>query len=105
MSDRTDQHGHRCDTGYFDRTLCPEPCDMMHSYCTLCGKRQDRCAWDDAPAVPPSSSEQGLSRTDGLTEVSGPQNGAEDLRPRNTAPVSRGRQRKPQHGPTGSQQT
>lgn len=35
---------HTCDTGCFDRTLCPEPCNMMHSYCTYCGARQDPCA-------------------------------------------------------------
>ena len=35
---------HRCDTGHFDRTICPEPCGVMHSYCATCGRRQDRCA-------------------------------------------------------------
>ena len=37
---------HVCDAGDFDRTVCPEPCGMMHSYCTFCGKRQDSCAHD-----------------------------------------------------------
>ena len=35
---------HDCDSGDFDRTACPYPCDTMHSYCTVCGKRQDDCA-------------------------------------------------------------
>lgn len=42
---------HICDTGYFDRSLCPEPCGSMHSYCDTCGKRQDPCAHDDTPEV------------------------------------------------------
>lgn len=40
--------GHRCDTGHFDRTVCPEPCGRMHSYCTTCGERHDDCAHDPA---------------------------------------------------------
>lgn len=35
---------HDCDTGHFDRTICPEPCGMMHSYCDTCGTRADDCA-------------------------------------------------------------
>lgn len=38
---------HTCDTGNFDRSLCPEPCGLMHSYCDTCGVRQDACAHDD----------------------------------------------------------
>jgi hypothetical protein len=34
---------HDCDTGDFDRTLCPEPCGAMHSYCSTCGRRMDPC--------------------------------------------------------------
>jgi hypothetical protein len=41
---------HVCDSGNFDRSICPDPCGMMHSYCATCGKRQDRCAHDDSPA-------------------------------------------------------
>ena len=37
---------HTCDTGDFDRTICPEPCGYMHSYCARCGVRQDPCAHD-----------------------------------------------------------
>jgi hypothetical protein len=33
-----------CDSGDFDRTVCPEPCGAMHSYCTGCGSRADECA-------------------------------------------------------------
>ena len=40
---------HTCDTGHFDRTICPEPCGMMHSYCATCGKRADNCAHDPDP--------------------------------------------------------
>ena len=35
---------HRCDTGHFDRSICPEPCGTMHSFCSTCGERQDACA-------------------------------------------------------------
>lgn len=41
---------HVCDTGHFDRTICPEPCGRMHSFCTTCGERQDSCD-HDRPAV------------------------------------------------------
>lgn len=43
---------HECDTGHFDRTICPEPCGYMHSYCATCGVRQDPCAHDTRP-IPP----------------------------------------------------
>lgn len=29
---------------WFSRTLCPEPCGMMHNYCTECGTCIDECA-------------------------------------------------------------
>lgn len=41
MADKTKDHD--CDTGYFDRTVCPEPCGMMHSYCATCGNPADPC--------------------------------------------------------------
>lgn len=28
----------------FDRTLCPEPCGMFHTYCQDCGECLDKCA-------------------------------------------------------------
>jgi hypothetical protein len=31
----------------FDRTVCPSPCDMMHTHCLDCGEALDRCYWDD----------------------------------------------------------
>lgn len=37
---------HECDSGNFDRTICPLPCGAMHSYCDTCGRLQDRCAHD-----------------------------------------------------------
>lgn len=40
---------HTCDTGDFDRNICPEPCGYMHSYCARCGVRQDPCA-HEAPS-------------------------------------------------------
>lgn len=38
---------HECDSGHFDRTVCAEPCGAMHSFCSICGKRADRCAGDE----------------------------------------------------------
>lgn len=38
---------HDCDTGFFDRVLCPPPCSMMHSYCTVCHDLQDTCTLED----------------------------------------------------------
>ncbi len=35
---------HECDAGDFDRVVCPDPCGMMHSYCSVCGELQDACA-------------------------------------------------------------
>lgn len=37
---------HNCDTGWFDRVICPEPCGTMHSYCSVCGELQDECTLD-----------------------------------------------------------
>lgn len=37
---------HECDSGGFDRSMCPDPCRTMHSYCTTCGARRDPCAHD-----------------------------------------------------------
>lgn len=37
---------HVCDSGHFDRTVCPEPCGYMHSFCSICGRRADACAHD-----------------------------------------------------------
>lgn len=42
----TDPSFHGCDNGDFDRTICPEPCGSMHSYCTRCGARAGACALD-----------------------------------------------------------
>lgn len=38
---------HECDAGFFDRVMCPDPCNTMHSYCTVCDELQDACALDD----------------------------------------------------------
>lgn len=59
MTDPTERgdtvNDHTCDTGNFDRTLCPEPCDKMHSFCSTCGERQDACAHDKAdPTTAPT---------------------------------------------------
>lgn len=32
---------------WFDRTICPEPCDMMHNRCTVCGEIDGYCHWQD----------------------------------------------------------
>lgn len=45
---RIEPADHACDSGYFDRTVCPEPCGTMHSYCSACGIRQDGCVHDAA---------------------------------------------------------
>lgn len=37
---------HECDSGHFDRSICPEPCGAMHSFCATCGNRQDPCPHD-----------------------------------------------------------
>ena len=42
----TVEASHTCDAGHFDRTICPEPCDSMHFYCSGCGARQDVCTHD-----------------------------------------------------------
>jgi hypothetical protein len=34
---------------YFDRTVCPEPCGMMHYRCGACGGVGDPCCWESAP--------------------------------------------------------
>lgn len=36
---------HICDAGYFDRSICPEPCGMMHSYCSICDRMMGDCYW------------------------------------------------------------
>jgi hypothetical protein len=40
---------HVCDSGNFDRTICPDPCGAMHSFCDTCGQRQDPCAHEPTP--------------------------------------------------------
>ena len=52
--------GERCDhrNTDFDRTFCPEPCGMFHTYCQDCGECLDECAHAMRPtiqAVEPSS--------------------------------------------------
>ncbi len=37
---------------WFDRTICPEPCDMMHDRCTECGKVIGYCPFED-PSIRP----------------------------------------------------
>ena len=35
------------DDNWFDRSICPEPCDMMHTRCNNCGKDIDgECPWE-----------------------------------------------------------
>lgn len=29
---------------WFSREICAEPCGMMHTYCTDCGKMMEKCA-------------------------------------------------------------
>ena len=37
---------HVCNSGDFDRVLCG--CDVMHSYCDICGALADECALEGA---------------------------------------------------------
>lgn len=66
-----DEHPeHTCDTGYFDRTICPEPCGMMHSFCTACGKRADSCAHHGADERPePMSNNAPISDTSAVEMI------------------------------------
>lgn len=34
---------------WYDRTICPEPCGMQHSYCTDCGDRFEPCRFAGDP--------------------------------------------------------
>lgn len=54
---------HVCDTGHFDRTLCPEPCGAMHSFCATCDVRQDPCAHDE-PATPTTNPAAAATRAE-----------------------------------------
>lgn len=72
---------HRCDTGNFDRTICPEPCGRMHSYCDTCGERQDRCAHDAMPNPTPTlTDEQREELAEVLTDLRAHRDG--NLKPR-----------------------
>lgn len=51
-ADAVEVPDHRCDTGDFDRNICPEPCGYMHSYCATCGVRQDPCANEPTLPIP-----------------------------------------------------
>lgn len=57
---------HDCDSGDFDRTVCAEPCGMMHSYCTTCGARADACAHEH-PASNPEPAQGATTSTNGGT--------------------------------------
>lgn len=35
---------------WFDRSICADPCGMMHSYCTDCGHMMERCAFQEKAA-------------------------------------------------------
>lgn len=48
---RTPQHAcPRCPCPHadqvFDRSICPEPCGVMHTYCLDCGEALETCVWD-----------------------------------------------------------
>ena len=48
--DPTDNLPPECCPGagtWFDRSICPEPCDTMHDRCTECGKAVDGCDHDE----------------------------------------------------------
>lgn len=52
---------HVCDSGFFDRSICPDPCGLMHSFCTVCGNRADTCVHDTAPT--PTNEQQDVRET------------------------------------------
>lgn len=35
------------DGSYFDRTICPDPCNKMHDCCKTCGEPLDDCTVRD----------------------------------------------------------
>jgi hypothetical protein len=37
---------------WFDRSICPEPCGMMHTRCSNCGHALDNCPFDSAAEQP-----------------------------------------------------
>lgn len=37
---------------WFDRSICPDPCDMMHTRCTECGSAIDYCVFEDTKRRP-----------------------------------------------------
>lgn len=47
-----------CDCGsddnWFDRSVCPEPCNMMHTRCSDCGRPLGGCAHDEITRMPTS---------------------------------------------------
>jgi hypothetical protein len=34
---------------YFDRTVCPPPCEMMHTRCSSCQQPLEECRWESIP--------------------------------------------------------
>ena len=53
---------HICDAGHFDRSICPEPCGMMHSYCSICDRMMDYCYWSTQDQFAPP-------KDDGMLEL------------------------------------
>jgi hypothetical protein len=50
---------------WFDRSICPEPCDSMHNRCVACGKVADAlgCFWEaDVPPRPDLAEPRHLRR-------------------------------------------
>ena len=48
MSERCPSCGGDASDNWFDRSICPEPCDSMHTRCVKCGVALDGCEFDDA---------------------------------------------------------
>lgn len=66
-SDGQAEVDHFCDSGDFDRSICPEPCNTMHSFCALCGQLMDHCANLAEPNAPQPMTVQALA--DDLVET------------------------------------
>lgn len=46
MSDKCRGCGGDAADNYFDRSLCPEPCGMMHTCCRACDATLDECYFE-----------------------------------------------------------
>lgn len=48
---------------WFDRSICPSPCDSMHTRCVKCGVALDHCPFDGSVLAPDGSAEKPVAAT------------------------------------------